>query len=1125
MNFGDWFLDSARDTFDASPAVAAVLSALRRDADGGTRGGGSAGAEVRRRRSTSPPRSPVPASLDEQSVAFDLTPRISRRCESGGKAAVAPAFVANAAFDRDDWSAEGLRQRWSSTFRRRLGSKQGAHSATRTGSDVGRLPSSPRTRVGVTSDADAAAGASAISARASSDPPTEGPELGGASPLDGTAPGIVLHRCHLLHVRGWWSKGARIVSCMAEIRGTSTEGFTLVKCRLTRGGTPDTATLRYVSLAGAVAVPENIDVPEYPHLSCFRIWLLPSGDSAEEYLDFGSADNSERDAWLQALEHATRQGSTAVARTSASGCNAPLCGRLLLTVRSGGLDLELLLARWRLTLSGSSIFAIVRYRDMAIRTAPKRPSSSSGSAIFERKMEFPVYDDDPDSLVTLEMWAQIGRKGPQWLGVTSIPLFCFGRHKLRELALPLRDPVIRGRGTEDEEVGSIMIDGTFDQPLESVLLPRVAARSERKDWESVGEKTFMEQFKELDTFLKEFEVFSSRFMHHCDTWKRISIVARRVVQWDDLFVTLLCLLLVTVVILFYHDYVLPLFASALLGLTAWYHPWCIQLRDRYEEHLCSKFEAVWRLQRLPCNFKRCTRRKRSVPKATEDASECGQDFSDCSEPLKDTNSDAGGAREHTWFDTAIHRFELSQERRKKMHSAYERMRTSFRWHKNDPPGDGQAESLPVIVPVTRPPPPPVKYLYENERRLMLGKFNAQRLRFYDPPAWCDAEGHRAEPPSMAPDEDGVQYHWRIDVNQHTDNDGWRYAKHFGKFAASRVVWSRAFQPSQSFVRSRRHNGKLVSESHQPSSPAKPGGPGSDAEASERSGTPTVPLPTRSELSCLQPAAQAAFSAFSSTDNYVGTAGLLLRPSLPGIGSPGDGKRSVFAGPQQPKGPEFGIARTPFHDMYQQCLMRWTFLQRQIEYWMDWYERRKNLFLGVTLHTQTFALIGMCAVVMAAWVVPTRLLILGGIYTFFYDGLALGRLMREHQSAVIAAFKAEAAKWLECDEQAQAKAAAWGSVTSIDEVADAGVQLLALRDWIRAEFYDGRPMIPLRAVQSSGTLGELAAQVVWTSGHFERRRARRRVWYKNTFRNLLDHVPSDITLFQPFVCKGLGDGST
>jgi len=219
-----------------------------------------------------------------------------------------------------------------------------------------------------------------------------------------------------------------------------------------------------------------------------------------------------------------------------------------------------------------------------------------------------------------------------------------------------------------------------------------------------------------------------------------------------------------------------------------------------------------------------------------------------------------------------------------------------------------------------------------------------------------------------------------------------------------------------------------------------------------------------------------------------------------------------------KGLEFGIARTPFHDMYQQYLLRLGFLQRQIEYWMDWYERRKNLILGGTLETQNFALILVSLLLLAAWLLPTRFLCLAFIYAVFWDGLTMGHLMREHRKVFLKSLKDAAVSWLEDD--AKNRVETWTLNTTIDELVDDGLQHLQLRDWIRGEYFAGRPMLPLRLIQRCRTLRELAAHVTTMSDCFAKRRQRARVWYRSTFRNLLEHVPSDATRFQPFVSKGL-----
>eukprot|EP00435_Cladocopium_sp_Y103_P034911 s2777_g9.t1 len=129
-------------------------------------------------------------------------------------------------------------------------------------------------------------------------------------------------------------------------------------------------------------------------------------------------------------------------------------------------------------------------------------------------------------------------------------------------------------------------------------------------------------------------------------------------------------------------------------------------------------------------------------------------------------------------------------------------------------------------------------------------------------------------------------------------------------------------------------------------------------------------------------------------------------------------------------------------------------------------------------------------------------------------------------------------WLE-NEEAKLRAQSWTLSTSMDDLVDEGVQLLQVRDWIRCEYFAGRPMLPLRLIQRCRTIRELAAHVTVMSDCFAKRRQRARVWYRSTFRNLLEpmfstglacspeslndfnweHVPSDITRFQPFVAKG------
>lgn len=778
----------------------------------------------------------------------------------------------------------------------------------------------------------------------------------------------ILARGPLVQIKGWWRQGPKLAERIAEIRAVNGgTGWQLVWYRIRREGTPDfTQVQRLEDLRGAAV--ESVELTQHPGLHGFRVHVLPR--AREESLDFATVTAAERARWLAAFARAAEHQPEE---------KVPLSGRLQITVKEASLWWERPAFR-RQSFLAPELFALVRWDTLECRSAPLRArvsvgGSCSSSVTFDHTSHFPVADDDPDALVSIEVWAQDSRRRCRPCGRVDVPLYCLGRNHPRKFKLPLRD-VMRPRG-EGSEVGSVWVDAQFLQPLGSLLLPRQTLQSSRP-WHIVGDRPIREQLKEFEAFLREFEVFSSRFMHHCDTWRQWSFMLRRVVQWDSPLITLACLIGLTVVIGFFHEHALPLGVLVLLCVTAWQHPW-------------------WR-----------------------------------------------------WRERAVEQL----------------------------PGDADCVRGEQVEPnsVADPQLPPIKARFENERRLILGKFMQRRLRFYDPPPWCDAEGHRVEDTRVDPVEDGVQYVWRVEVCQFTDNDGWQYARCFGRNA----MWRSAFQ-HQMFVRRRKYIGRPAAAPTRAAS--------GSADGSQVSGRPS------------------SFFQRPSTLALVAAA-----------------RAGGHSGHEGGKGPEFGIAKTPFHDLYQQYLLRWAYLQRQIEFWMDWYERRKNLFLGATLPTQTFALLGVFALLVATWALPTRWLALAWIYTFFYDGLATGRLMRRNQDTFVRALKDTAVTlWLKCDKE-RARAMTWGPRTLLDEVAETGVQLLVLRDWIRDEFFEGRPMVPLRAVQRCCTLGELAVQVTWTSDHFVRRRQRPRVWYRSTFRNLLDHVPSDVTLFQPLTCQSFGEGS-
>ena len=86
----------------------------------------------------------------------------------------------------------------------------------------------------------------------------------------------------------------------------------------------------------------------------------------------------------------------------------------------------------------------------------------------------------------------------------------------------------------------------FDQSLGALLLPRPSKQATTA-WQTVGgDKSIREQFRELEAFMQQFEVFSSRFGNHCFTSRSLSMEYRRIIQWDSPLLTLLCLLALTI---------------------------------------------------------------------------------------------------------------------------------------------------------------------------------------------------------------------------------------------------------------------------------------------------------------------------------------------------------------------------------------------------------------------------------------------------------------------------------------------------------------------------------------------------------------------------------------------------
>ena len=167
-------------------------------------------------------------------------------------------------------------------------------------------------------------------------------------------------------------------------------------------------------------------------------------------------------------------------------------------------------------------------------------------------------------------------------------------------------------------------------------------------------------------------------------------------QWDTPVVTLACLVLLTVVIGFLHEYILPLSILILLGVTAWEHPHCRKWRQHAAE---------------------LRRRRRFRPPARGWLGRC------CGSRLtaRQRLSLASRLLGCICFWRQAGPTEEGEEAKLSPQSSFSGEGASVA-------GDGAAL------------PPLVKERWENERRLVFGRFTSQRLRFYDPPPWCDTQG-------------------------------------------------------------------------------------------------------------------------------------------------------------------------------------------------------------------------------------------------------------------------------------------------------------------------------------------------------------------------------------------------
>ena len=168
--------------------------------------------------------------------------------------------------------------------------------------------------------------------------------------------------------------------------------------------------------------------------------------------------------------------------------DAPVSGMLHLQVVQLGNALPDSLWHWA---TDVGVFVVVRYRSIEWRTVTRVLDRSvpthdaANEVVFGHTKDIPIADDDPDSPIRFELWAARGQGKLvgkcRRLGCIEVPLFSFGRNTLQDFKLSFRDPALAVVGHEESfATGTVSVLGFFDQPFQSLLLPRPVLPSHAK---------------------------------------------------------------------------------------------------------------------------------------------------------------------------------------------------------------------------------------------------------------------------------------------------------------------------------------------------------------------------------------------------------------------------------------------------------------------------------------------------------------------------------------------------------------------------------------------------------------------------------------------------------------------
>mmetsp|Transcript_25406 Transcript_25406/g.59110 ORF Transcript_25406/g.59110 Transcript_25406/m.59110 type:complete len:1414 (+) Transcript_25406:10-4251(+) len=352
-----------------------------------------------------------------------------------------------------------------------------------------------------------------------------------------------------------------------------------------------------------------------------------------------------------------------------------------------------------------------------------------------------------------------------------------------------------------------------------------------------------------------------------------------------------------------------------------------------------------------------------------------------------------------------------------------------------------------------------KIVWEAERRIVLAGFSAEYLHDFETQQWTDEAGEICAGPQLVVlEEDGraARYHWKVVVNDMTDENGWQYASGFGS-----THWMRSFDTFSSWVRRRQHYGKLVAYLE---------GDVPDLEHGNSSHLSEEEVRTRSRT--ISNAADVGSIAFGAAQKAASSELLDLMPSE--------------------------------NNQLKRWIRLYVSIRDVIDFWLVLLEKHKNLFTWKDKTVTKVVVTLVFVLALLALVVPTHFIFAFLIGLAFYIGYLMGEGKRKNRAIFLDAL----GDWCRslCAEELVLK-----STDACTVLEERGITRLALRNWCNTTYSVG---LDLRTVDSCQVLTELADMVIFASEKFEKAPRRYRAWHSDIYNNFFDHVPSDVSEHDP-----------